>query len=65
MNRHLSSWLLLGALLVWPLAVYGQKSKTSIEQRTILNLIQGEDLSPRETSGGIGSSVSVRELSIP
>jgi tetratricopeptide (TPR) repeat protein len=65
MNRLLSSWLLLGALLVWPLEVYGQRSKTSIEQRTMLNLIQGEDLSPRETSRGIGSSVSVRELSIP
>jgi tetratricopeptide (TPR) repeat protein len=65
MNGRLSTWLLLGVLVVWPLAVYGQRSKPPIEQRTILNLIPGEDLSSRETSRGIGSSVSVRELSIP
>jgi hypothetical protein len=52
MNGRLSTWLLLGVLVVWPLAVYGQRSKPPIEQRTILNLIPGEDLSSRETSRG-------------
>jgi hypothetical protein len=46
MNGRLSTWLLLGALLVWPSAVYGQRREPASAQRTILNLIQGEDLPP-------------------
>lgn len=65
MNQRLSTWLLFGALLLWPLTARGQETNSSMAQRTILDTpsFQAED--PSEISRRSAPSVSVRELSMP
>jgi tetratricopeptide (TPR) repeat protein len=62
MNQYLSTWLSFGILLLWPLTACAQMTN-SIEARRTIRSMPSLDLS--ETSRGTGSSVSVRELSIP
>ena len=65
MNRRLSTWILLGAFLWWPLKAGGQKTNSSMARRAILNTPSFQTGDPLENSPGTGASVSVRELSIP
>jgi tetratricopeptide (TPR) repeat protein len=65
MNRRLSTWLLFGALLVWPLTAGGQETDSRIARRMIFNAPSFQAEAPTETSRANSPSVSVRELSIP
>lgn len=65
MKRRLSTWLLFGALLVWPLTARGQETDSRIARRMIFNAPSLQAEAPTETSRANSPSVSVRELSIP
>ena len=65
MNRCLSTCLLFGAILLWPLTARGQESNSSMARRAILNTPSFEAEDTSEISRRTGPSVSVRELSIP
>jgi len=45
MNQRLSTWLLFGAFLLWPLTACGQETNLSMARRTTLNTpsFQAED----------------------
>jgi hypothetical protein len=65
MNHRLSTCLLFGALLFWPLTVRGQQTNSTMARRTILNTPSFPAEGPSETSRGTRPTVSVRDLSIP
>lgn len=65
MNRRLSTWLLCGALLLWPLTARGQETNSHIALSTIVNTPSLHSEDPSEISRGTGPSVSARALSIP
>jgi tetratricopeptide (TPR) repeat protein len=65
MNQRLSTCLLFGALLFWPLTVRGQQTNSTMARRTILNTPSFPAEGPSETSRGTRPTVSVRDLSIP
>lgn len=65
MNRRLSTWLLFGTLLVWPLTARGQDTNSRIARRMIFNVPSFQAEEPSEVAGRSAPSVSVRELSIP
>ena len=65
MNPRLSTWLLFGTLLMWPLTARGQETNSRIARRMIFNAPSFEAEGPTETSRANSPSVSVRGLSIP
>jgi tetratricopeptide (TPR) repeat protein len=65
MNRHLSKWLMFGALCLWPLPAPGQQANSTLARGVTFNSPSFPALDTPEMSHRSGSYVSVRELSIP